>query len=258
MKLAAFAALALAGSAAAQGFSPKYAPEDKPVAVPLKRDPAHVRSSPAPDFWALIPYYEGMRGPHSASAASAAMVLNALRQDFRYSSADELITEEALLKATTSQGWAQRLAGEKPSGVDLKLFGALFEASLSTFGVSASVRTIPVAAADAAAVASVRKILADNERSDEDFLIALYKQSVFTGDPEGAVGVYAPVGAFDAARDAVLILETDRRWYEPYWVSLDVFVAALSALKDDAGKPAGGLTEIRAKATPPVPSKRRP
>lgn len=258
MRLAALVALALAGSAPAAGFSAKYAPEDKPVALPLKRDPAHIRSAPAPDFWALIPYYEGMRGPHSASAASAAMALNALRQDFRYSSSDELITEEGLLKATAAHGWAERLSGGKPAGVGLEMFGALFEASLSTYGVSASVRTIPVAASDAAAVASVRKVLADNERSDKDFLIALYKQSVFTGDPEGAVGVYAPVGAFDAVRDAVLILETDRRWYEPYWVSLDVFVAALSSLKDAEGKPAGGLTEIRAKETPPAPSKRRP
>lgn len=239
-------ALVLAGNAAAGGFLPKYAPEGAPRATPLKRRPAHVRSAPAPDFWALIPYYEGMRGPHSASAASAAMVLNALRQDTRYSSADELIGEEALLKATAAHGWAARLAGEKPAGVDLKAFGALFEASLSTYGVSAEVRTIPVDG-DAAAV---RALLRDNERSDEDFLIALYKQSVFTGDPEGAVGVYAPVGAFDPARDAVLILESDRRWYEPYWVSLDVFVEALSSLRDGAGKPAGGLTLIRAKTSP--------
>lgn len=258
MRLAALAALALAGGAAAAGFSPKYAPEDQPAAVPLKRAPAHIRTAPAPDFWALIPYYEGMRGPHSASAASAAMALNALRQDLRYSSSDELITEEALLKATAAHGWARRLAGAKPEGVDLETFAALFEASLSTYGVSAEVRAIPVAASDAAAVAAVRKALVENERSDKDFLIALYKQSVFTGDPEGAVGVYAPVGAFDAVRDAVLILETDRRWYEPYWVSLDVFVAALSSLRDAAGAPAGGLTEIRAKEPPPAPSKRTP
>lgn len=243
MRFAALAALAVAGNAAAADFSPKYAPENAPLAIPLKKRPAFIRSAPAPDFWALMPYYEGMRGPHSASAASAAMVLNALRQDSRYSSADELIGEEALLKATAAQGWAEKLAGEKPSGVDLKTFGALFEASLSTFGVSAAVRTIPVSG-DAAAV---RKLLVDNERSDRDFLIALYKQSEFTGDPEGAVGVYAPVVAFDAARDAVLILETDRKWYEPYWVSLDTFVKALSSLRDAGGKPAGGLIRIQAK-----------
>jgi hypothetical protein len=238
--------LSLAASVAAGEFLPKYAPEDKPVAAPLKKAPAHIRSSPAPDFWALIPYYEGMRGPHSASAASAAMVLNALRQDTRYSSSDELIGEEPLLKATAAHGWAEKLAGEKPAGVDLKSFGALFEASLSTYGVSAEVRTIPVDG-DAAAV---RRLLTDNEKSDRDFLVALYMQSVFTGDPEGAVGVYAPVGAFDAARDAVLILETDRKWYEPYWVSLDTFVKALSALRDADGKPAGGLTWIQAKKSP--------
>lgn len=246
MRLAALVALAVAGNAAAAEFLPKYAPEDRPLATPLKRAPAHVRSAPAPDFWALIPYYEGMRGPHSASAASAAMVLNALRQDTRYSSADELIGEEALLKATAARGWAGRLSGEKPAGVDLKTFAALFEAGLSTYAVSAEVRTIPVDG-DAAAV---RKLLTDNEASDRNFLVALYKQSVFTGDPEGAVGVYAPVGAFDAARDAVLILETDRRWYEPYWVPLGVFVEALSSLRDAEGKPAGGLTWIQAKKKP--------
>lgn len=246
MRLVPLVALILSVSAAASEFLPKYAPEDKPFATPLKKRPAHIRSAPAPDYWALIPYYEGMRGPHSASAASAAMVLNALRQDTRYSSADELIGEEALLKTTAAHGWAQRLSGEKPAGVDLNVFGALFEASLSTYGISAEVRTIPVDA-DAA---PVRKLLRDNELSDKNFMIALYKQSVFTGDPEGAVGVYAPVGAFDAERDAVLVLETDRKWYEPYWVSLDTFVKAMSALRDAEGKPAGGLTWIQAKRTP--------
>jgi len=242
MRIAAALALALAGLAGAAEFSPKYAPENAPLAIPLKKKPAFIRSAPAPDFWALLPYYEGMRGPHSASAASAATVLNALRQDARYSSADELITEDSLLKATAAHGWAERLAGEKPVGVDLKAFGALFEASLSTFGVRAAVRTIPVSG-DAAAV---RKLLVDNERSDKDFLIALYKQSEFTGDPEGAVGVYAPVGAFDAARDAVLILETDRKWYEPYWVSLETFVKAMSEL------PGGGLVRIEAATAMPA------
>lgn len=247
MRFAALVALAVAGNAAAGEFLPKYAPEDKPLAVPLKRAPAHVRSAPAPDFWALIAYYEGMRGDHSASAASAAMVLNALREDVRYSSSDELITEASLLKATAAHGWAERLLGTRPAGVDLAAFGTLFEASLSAFGVSAEVRTIPVAAGDAA---EVRRLLADNERSGRDFLIALYKQSEFTGDPEGAVGVFAPVGAFDPARDAVLILETDRKWYEPYWVSLDTFVRALSALRGAGDKPAGGLIRVRAKPRP--------
>lgn len=249
MITAALAFLALTAGAAGE-FSPKYAPEDNPTATPLKRRPGHIRTAEASDFWALIPYYEGMRGAHTASAASAAAVLNALRQDTRYSSADELITEESLLAATTAYGWAERLTGEKPKGVDLVLFGALFEAALSTYGVTAAVRTVPVASSQAAEVARVRKLLVDNESSDKNFLIALYKQSVFTGDPEGAVGVYAPVGAFDAARDAVLILETDRRWYEPYWVSLDAFVKALSALRDAADRPAGGLISIQAKTTP--------
>lgn len=238
------AALALTVNAAAAEFSPKYAPENAPLATPLRKRPAHIRSAPAPDFWALIAYYEGMRGDHSASAASAAMVLNAVRQDTRYSSADELITEASLLKATAAHGWGEALSGEKPALLPLERFASLFETSLSTFSVKASVRVVPFAENAAA----VRKLLIDNEKSDRNFLIALYKQSEFTGDPEGAVGVYAPVGAYDATRDAVLILETDRKWYEPYWVSFDTFVKALSELRDAKGKPAGGLIQVQARS----------
>lgn len=236
------AALALTVNAAAAEFRPKYAPENAPLATPLKKKPDFIRSASAPDFWALSAYYEGMRSDHSASAASAAMVLNALRQDTRYSSADELITEASLLKATAAHGWAQALSGEKPALLPLERFASLFEASLSTFAVKAQARAIPVNGNAAA----VRKLLIDNEASDRNFLIALYKQSEFTGDPEGAVGVYAPVGAYDATRDAVLILETDRKWYEPYWVSLDTFVKALSELRDAKGTPAGGLVLVEA------------
>lgn len=53
-------------------------------------------------------------------------------------------------------------------------------------------------------------------------------------------------------RAALLILETDRKYYEPYWVSLDTFVNALSSLRDAEGKPAGGLVLIQSKASVPA------
>lgn len=231
------AALLLAGAAAASAgdFLAKYSPENKPSAIPMKRDPGYLRAAPAPDFWALIPYYEGMRGGHSASAATMAMVLNALRQDTRYSAADELVTEASLLKKVTTHAWAAKVSDEKPTGVKLAELGEIADASLAVYGSSAVARVIPVLAPGRATRAAVRARLEENERSGRDFLIAHYMQSVFTGDPEGAVGVYAAVGAFDAGRDRVLILETDRKYYEPYWVSLDAFVDALAALKGGGG-----------------------
>lgn len=62
----------------------------------------------------------------------------------------------------------------------------------------------------------LRELLTTNEKSDRDLLIANFLQNTLTGDPEGAVGHMAPIGAYDASRQRVLILDPDRRWYEPY------------------------------------------
>jgi hypothetical protein len=242
MKAFVFAAVpALAASVcSAAEFLPKYAPERKPHATLLKHERSYIRSGAAVDFWALIPYYEGMRGGHSASAASAAAALNALRQTVRYSSSDELITEKSLLTKTAASGWARKISGEKPEGVDLTQLAALLRTSFSAYGMSASAKTIAAPDETSATIARIRKLLVENEASDKSQVIAHYMQSAFTGDPEGAVLTYSPVGAFDAANDRVLILETDRKYYEPYWVSLRDFVKGLSALK-------GGLLWIEAK-----------
>lgn len=208
-------------SVGAAEFVPKYGPAGSPRASLLKAEREFVMKEAAPDFWALIPYYEGMRGGHTASAASVAMVLNGLRQNTRYSSADELVTEESLLEKVKAGDWAERVRGEKPEGVDLAQLAAILSASLPAYGLDRHEAVVVPGSADA------RKTLVENESSDGDFLIAHYTQSAFTGDPEGAVGTFSPVGAFDAKTDRVLILETDRKYYEPYWVSLETFVAGL-------------------------------
>ena len=41
---------------------------------------------------------------------------------------------------------------------------------------------------------------------------------ILTGDPEGSVGHIAPIGAYDAKKKRVLILDPDRKYYQPYWV----------------------------------------
>lgn len=215
------ACLLSCGSAHAAEFIPKYGPAGAPRATLLKAEREHVKRSAAPDFWALFPYYEGMRGGHTASAASVAMVLNALRQGARYSSSDELVTEDALLEKVKEGGWAARVRGEKPEGVDLEGLAAIVSASLPLYGLAGREVVVVPGSGD------VRKALAENERSDGDFLIAHYTQSAFTDDPEGAVGTFSPVGGFNAKKGRVLILETDRKYYEPYWVSLETFLDGL-------------------------------
>lgn len=241
----AFAGLALLSfsqNLAAEDFIPKYGPAGRPHATLLKANRAFIKSAKAPDFWALTPYYEGMREGHSASAASVAMMLNSLRQNTRYSSSDELVTEESLLKKVTAENWAEQIRGEKPKGISLNQLGVIVTASLASFGLTQHVAEV-IPASSSLDKAKIMKILTANERSDEDFIIAHYIQSAFTGDPEGAVGTFSPVAAFNANSKQVLILETDRKYYEPYWVSLDTFTSGLNDLKakDDPKKNTGGL-----------------
>ena len=61
--------------AVAQAFIPKYGPEASPKATLLKKERTFIQTKPAPDFWAFMPYYEGMKSAHSASVVSATMVV---------------------------------------------------------------------------------------------------------------------------------------------------------------------------------------
>lgn len=99
-------------------FSAKYSPEKSPKVFLMRNENSYLRKA-APDFWTLIPYAEGMRTGHSASAASMATVLNGLRKDRRYSSSDEMITEEGLLKKVKIENWA--LATSDTARVELTL-----------------------------------------------------------------------------------------------------------------------------------------
>ena len=65
-----------------------------------------------------------------------------------------------------------------------------------------------------------------------------------TGDPEGNVGHFAPVGAFDGKR--VLVFDPDREWYEPYWVPEDVFYDGVTDSKADSVKSGGYIRIWRA------------
>ncbi len=196
-----------------------------------------------------MPYYEGMRGDHSASATSVAMALNAIRKDQELTAADEMVTEAALLKKVKTENWSKRISGKKPPGVTLVQMGKISEAALEVFGLPAfHAEAVVVSDSTDESFARVRKILVENESDGSSIIVANYLQSAFTGDPEGAVGTYSPVAAFDAKKDRVLIFETDRKYYEPYWVSLRDFLTGLSGIVDSKTRASvGGLLIISKK-----------
>lgn len=223
--------------------APKYGPEGQVRATLLRQDRAYVSATSAPDFWALMPYYQGMRGDHSASAASLVMVLNALRKDQELTAADELVTEVALLKKVKTENWSKQISGKKPPGVMLAQLGKIAESALVAYGLTSfHAEALVISDSTDESYAKVRKILVENEADPSSIVVANYLQSAFTGDPEGAVGTYSPVAAYDVEKDRVLILETDRKYYEPYWVSLRDFLTGIAGIVDPKTRASvGGL-----------------
>jgi hypothetical protein len=227
---------------------PKYGPAPNPRAIPLARANEYFKSKAhaAPDFWNLSGFYVPQINGYSCSAASVAMVLNAARVGLPKTADDKVILQEELLDRVKVEDWKERLspAGAKGAhGMDLDRLRSAAEAAFRQFGFPKS--TVEAIHLDDTSVASKKRVLdllKKNERSADDFLIANFDQKAFTDDAE--VGHLAPVGAFDEIHKRVLILDPDREYYEPYWVSVDDFIAGM-ATRDSGGSKNRGLIYIK-------------
>jgi hypothetical protein len=206
---------------------PKYGP----TAKRLYDSHRHIQSQKAPDFWALMPYYVHQQNGSSCSIASVTMVVNAARASQTLKSDDELFTQKSLLSKLNDSIWSSGV-GDKGHGVSLDELGRLTLLAIRAAGFDqASVEVVHIDPEDKKLKDRLHKLLIANEKSDRDFLIANFLQSEFTGDPEGAVGHISPIGSYDVQQKKVLILDPDRQYYEPYWVSEETFFKGM-ATKD--------------------------
>jgi hypothetical protein len=243
------AASVLASPRAVLGADGKELPKYGPEAVRLHLDHSYVREQQAPDFWALVPYYLPQDTDSSCSSASVAMLLNGLRADLALDSHEKLVTQAGLLEQAGDRAWKKAVV-QGGDGVTLAQLGELIERSLEAYGLGGyEVEVIYTAEASQATLDRVRQALDANETSSRDFILVNFLQSTLTGDPEGAVGHIAPIGAYDRASQRALVLDPDRTWYEPYWVSDRTLVNAMSTRDGDAGRPRG-FVWIRRKPEP--------
>jgi hypothetical protein len=214
--------------------APKYGNN----ATRLSADHAFIQHGAAPDFWALIPYSVGQEDKCACSRATVAMVINALRAGRELTRDDQLVTQDEVLTKSKSALWAT--ASRCETQIVLDNFAELLSPVFKAYALpNYQVETVHVAAANATTCAQLKNVLIQNERRATDFVIVNFLQSALTDDPEGAVGHIAPVAAFDERHERVLILDPDRLWYEPYWVSLDRLCRAMATIDTHAGKPRG-------------------
>ncbi len=226
------------GAASPAPPAPKYGPAEAPRAVPLSRDHAYLQdpAHPAPDYWALAPYYAPQFNDMSCSAAAVTAVVNgALRAGRLLGNEERNVTQQALLDKVRTHRWKERVnkgGWHGAYGLTLEQLRDVTRDALVAYGAaSVEVQSVDASATNAegeAGLAAFRRVLEGNERSASDFVLVHFVQDGLTGAPGGPYAHISPVGAYDAERRRVLVMDVDREWYEPYWVADDVLWRAMS------------------------------
>lgn len=231
--LTAFSLIALSFGIASSWASdpkPKYGPE----ITLLSASHEYVLKNAAPDYWALSPYYVEQEDEASCSISSTAMVVNGARVGWKMTADDELATQKGLMKRATLPPWKDGKGG--PANLDE--LGALILDGLKAYGVKNA--TAEVVHTDDMSDATKKKLhhaLVENEKSANDFIVINFIQGVYTGDADA--GHISPIAAYDAKKKRVLVLDPDRQWYEPYWVSEETLLKGMATEDKSSGKHRG-------------------
>jgi hypothetical protein len=200
---------------------------------------AYFRDHAAPDFWVLIPYYAAQIDESACSVASVQMLVNAARAGRPLDSEEELATQPKLIERVKHKAWHRGIPGVLVGhGVTLDELGEIAREALEAYGVK--VASIEVVHADGATSDGRKKLheaLIENERSNRDFILLNFNQGTYTGDTD--VGHIAPLGAYDEKNGRALILDPDRKWYEPYWVSEKTLLAGMATPDRQSAKNRG-------------------
>jgi hypothetical protein len=224
-----------------QASGPKYAPETQT----LSTQNSYFKSTTSTDFWNLAPYYLPQHNGKACSVASVTMVMNALRAEQKLSASDELFTSEKLLKLEPSFAKA---TGQLGRGMTLDELQQNTQKALDRAYIGKYV--VELYRFDSGdknkELARLKMLLSQNEKDSKNMMIANFLQGTLTGDPEGNIGHISPIAAYDEKTDRVLILDTDRQYYEPYWVSTAKLLEALNSL-DSGSKKLRGLVWVRLK-----------
>jgi len=236
------------GSTGASLAESKTAPKYGPEASRLYSNHAYIQKNAAPDFWALMPYYVHQQSGSACSIASATMVLNGIRAPENLTSSIDLFTQNSVLERTGNSKWT-RAVGKMGGGATLDELRGYFSEALDKLNLRGWQVEALHADGTPEFAAKMHSLLVENEKSDRSFIIVNYLQNVLTGDPEGAVGHVAPIAAFDAKAGKVLVLDPDREYYEPYWVSEAAFIRSMNTIDKVSGKTRGLLWIHRSEPT---------
>ena len=214
--------------------------------IPLRTDHAYLRGAPDSAYWSIAPHLIQQGTDSSCSLATAVMLLNAVRGHEGQLRIGGAVSETRLLDKLGNTFWRDAVA-QDGSGLSLTEFAVAMERALATYECAGTwgVDIAPVTDADAA-IGDLRSALQAMEGGAGGFVAANYHLDLFYGDGVD-VGHFSPVGAYDEARDLVLMLDVYKKDYEPMWAPLPRLARAMATLSRKTGEPRGYAMVTRRK-----------
>jgi phytochelatin synthase len=209
-----------------------------PDLIPLRLDHAYLRGAPDSPYWSIAPHLIQQATDSSCSLATAVMLLNAVRGREGHLRTAGPVSEDSLLERVKDESWRVSVA-QDGNGLSLTEFASAMERALGFYECAGnwSIVSVPVTDADAA-IADLRVALSGMESGSRAFVAANFHLDLFYGDGVD-VGHFSPIGAYDAARDLVLMLDVYKKDYEPVWSPLPRLAKAMATLSRKTGEPRG-------------------
>ncbi len=198
----------------------------------------------------LLQSYVPQFNRYACSAASVAIMVNAIVNLKGNKENFVPITQQALLDNVDAVHWRERLSqkGYKGRhGVSLTDLQIICIEALDAHGISYETidalylkETMPDLNGKKR---QIRRKLIQMATSGNDFILAYFTQGVLTGEWFGSH--VSPVGTFDPEKQTVLMLDVDPEVNGPYWVPFDRFFISLVGSNNNYHRRGGGWVCIR-------------
>lgn len=203
----------------AEEIWPKFGPD----AVPITEQNAYLRENPAPDYWAFHAFVKPQFTTSACGIASVTAALNGL-QGLPAAAEDTVITQQVQLEMAGLKQWSD-VSAEGGDGVTFAQLESFTAAAVESRDMQDYEVTGWQPTGAEGDLDTLREMLAGNEAGADDALLIYFNQGVLTGDWDGPhVSV---IGAYDAERGQVLVLDVDQEWYIPYWSPVEIVLEAM-------------------------------
>ena len=233
--------------------APKYGPDAIPMSGGAGAD--YLKRGTGPDFNHLIPFYVGEDTGSACSLATLVTLMNGIQSlnlTGKVNSDTKNFTVDSLRKNILEPRYIVQVSGDQklslekgiPLALSIEEFRDVVDKAIAKAEITkkpAQVELVTLKSTQKERVAGEKEKfienLIKNEASANDFMVLNFVQGVLTGDSEGFVGHISMVGAYDQKKKLVLILDTDRDYYGPYWSPVDKVFESMVHPKADRKAP---------------------